>query len=162
MSKDNKGNKNAPAKTAEVKETAKPAAETVAKTEKVAETKPEIVMVTSTDLANKLGTKGTILRRWLRTLPQFQDAGYTRYKWEPTDPFLEIAEESFKKFQASDSEKKAKRLEEAREKAEKKEAAKATEGEKKSKKAPVEPELEETESDEDEDFEDDEEGEELE
>lgn len=87
-----------------------PAAETTKKAEKPAE--PQVTYVTSTDLAKKLGTKPTILRRWLRTLPKFQDSGYTRYKWEENDPFLADAEASFKKYQTTAEDKKAAREEE--------------------------------------------------
>lgn len=130
----------------------------------------ETVFITSTDLAATLGTKGTILRRWLRTLPQFQDSGYTRYKWDPANPadaqFLRDAKDSFSKHQKGDEEKKAARLEEARKKKEAKDAA-AQSGdatpkkEKKSKKGAETPAPAETE-DEDFETESDEEGEELE
>ena len=136
-----------------------PAAEKPAKTEKPAE--PVIEYVTSAQLASTLGIKSTTLRRWLRTLPQFQDGGYTRYKWEPTDPFLKEAKDRYEKFAATEKEKQEKRLADAREKAAKKEAG----GEKpaKTKKAKTpEPEVEEEETDEDSVVEDDEEGEELE
>lgn len=141
----------APAKT-------EPAAEVVKVAEPVA---PVIEYVTSTDLAQKLGTKPTILRRWLRTLPRFQDSGYTRYKWEKDDPFLKDAEESFKKFKVSDEEKKARREKENEEKKAKKEAEKqgAEPAKKGKKKAEPEPEPEEAEDD---DILEDEEGEELE
>lgn len=153
--------KNKPAATVETK----PAA--VAEPAKTVE--PKVEFITSTHLAEKLGTKGTILRRWLRTLPAYQDSGYTRYKWDPADPkdaqFLKDAEASFKKHQTADSEKKEKRLEEARAKAEEKKTKAAEAGNtekpaKKKKEKPVEPEPEESEDDED--FEDDEEGEEVE
>jgi plasmid replication initiation protein len=135
-----------------------------AKVEKVAE--PVIEYVTSTELATRLGTKGTILRRWLRTLPQFQDAGYTRYKWEPTDQFLKDAADGFAKYQKSDDEKKAARLEEARKKSEAKKAA-ADAGEtapkgKKGKKAATPEPADTDDSGDDADFEDDAEGEDLE
>jgi hypothetical protein len=152
MSKDVK--KTAPAETKPV-----PAAEPV----KAAE--PVVEYVTSTQLAERLGTKGTILRRWLRTLPQFQDGGYTRYKWEPTDQFLKDAADGFAKYQKSDEEKKATRLEEARKKSEEKKAkAEAGETEPKPKKAKTKAEVapEPADADEDVDFEDgDEDGEEL-
>ena len=90
-----------------------------AKKEKAAEV-PAIEYVTSAQLASTLGIKSTTLRRWLRTLPKFQDGGYTRYKWEPTDPFLKEAKERYEKFAASEKEKQEKRLEDARAKAAKK------------------------------------------
>ena len=62
---------------------------------------PEVAWVTSTELAEQCQTQPTILRRWLRTLPQYQDGGYTRYKWDPADPFLSTAVEQFAQFQAS-------------------------------------------------------------
>ncbi len=133
-----------PAKTAPAKEVAKP----VEKKEEA----PAIEYVTSTQLAATIGIKSTILRRWLRTLPQFQDGGYTRYKWEPTDPFLKEAKERYEKFAATEKEKQEKRLAEARDKAAKKEAKPAKE--KKAKAAP-----EPAEADEDEEVEvEDEEG----
>lgn len=98
--------------------------ETTKKAEKPAE--PQVTYVTSTDLAKKLGIKPTILRRWLRTLPKFQDSGYTRYKWEEGDPFLADAEASYKKYQSQVEDKRAQR---EAEKLEKK-AAKPAEGEK--------------------------------
>lgn len=129
---------------------------------------PEIVYVTSKELAEKCGTKGTILRRWLRTLTQFQDSGYTRYKWEPNDPFLTEAPALFEKYQNADVEKKAARAVEAEAKAK----AKAEAGEnaepkapkaKKTKTAPEPaPVVEEDEDEDDFETEDDDEGEELE
>jgi len=129
--------------------------------EKAAE--PEKKMITSTELAARLGTKPTILRRWLRTLPKFQDNGYTRYKWEEDDPFLADASASFEKYKKQSEEKKEARLAEAREKAEKKKAEKPAKETKAKGKKKDEPE-EEVEEDEDEDSgdEDSEEGEELE
>jgi len=94
---------------------------------------PAIEYVTSTQLAATIGIKSTILRRWLRTLPQYSDGGYTRYKWEPTDPFLKEAKERYEKFAASETEKQAKRLEDVREKAAKKEAGPTEKAEKKAK-----------------------------
>lgn len=140
-------------------EKATPAPVETKKAEKAAE--PTVKYVTSTDLAAKLGVKSTILRRYLRTLPRFQDSGYTRYKWEEGDPFLNDIEASFKKYQSSAEDKKEARDKERAEKAEAKKAEKAAEpkGEKKGKKA-AEPEVEE---DADEDAGDDsDEGEELE
>jgi hypothetical protein len=110
---------------------------------------PEIDYVTSAQLASKIGIKSTILRRWLRTLPQYQDGGYTRYKWETDDPFLETAEEHYKQYAAAEGEKAAKRQE----------AAKAKEAAKAGKPAPA-PVTEE--EDEGEEFEEGEEEEELE
>jgi hypothetical protein len=153
----------APAKHAPV--AAAPAAkpEVTEKAKKVAE--PVVEYITSAQLASTIGIKSTTLRRWLRTLPQFQDGGYTRYKWEPTDPFLKEAKERYEKFAASETEKQEKRLAEARVKAEKKAAA-AEAGEtvpkaKKSKKAP-EPEVEEEVAEDGDAVLDDDEGEELE
>lgn len=146
-----KAKKEIPAESAETKPAAKAA-------EKPAE--PAVKYVTSTDLAAKLGTKPTILRRWLRTLPRFQDSGYTRYKWEEGDPFLADAEASYKKYQSSAEDKKAERDKEREEVKSKKDAEKAAQPakEKKSKKAP-EPEPESAEDDSDDDSGD--EGEEL-
>ena len=133
-------------------------------TETKAEKKPEvpaIEYVTSAQLASTLGIKSTTLRRWLRTLPQFQDGGYTRYKWEPTDPFLKEAKERYEKFAASEKEKQEKRLEDARAKAAKKAEggdAKPAKG----KKAKPEVEVEETVDEDEEVVGDGDEGEELE
>jgi transposase-like protein len=54
--------------------------------------------VTAPQLASTIGIEPTTLRRWLRTLPQFQDGGYTNYKWDANDPFLKEAKEHYAKF----------------------------------------------------------------
>src|SRR5579859_1736368 len=77
---------------------------------------PVEIFVTSKDLAHKLGVKPTNLRRYLRTLPAFQDKTYTRYKWKPDDPFLDDVVTSFKKFQETEAEKAEKRKATIREK----------------------------------------------
>lgn len=124
------------------KKSDKPAAEQKQskKAEKPAkEEKP--VFVTTRDLAERLGTKQTILRRFLRSLPKFQDSGYTKYKWEPGDPFLNDIAESFKKYQSSAADKKADRQKEAEAKKAQKAEGKKTEGKKAVKKSePVEEE----------------------
>lgn len=122
------------------KAAAVPAAEPAKEAKKPAE--PQITYVTSTDLAKKLGTKGTILRRWLRTLPKYQDSGYTRYKWEEGDPFLNDAEASFKKYQASAEDKKVEREKERADKATKTKEEKAAKP-KKEKAKPAEEAVEE-------------------
>lgn len=159
-----------PAKHAPAAPTAsdKPKQSATPKVEKPADP-PAIEYVTSKHLADQLNIKSTALRRWLRTLPQFQDGGYTRYKWEPGDPFLASAREHYEKYAASEKEKQEKRLAEAREKTAKKEAKAAEPTDagkvnpnKKKKAAEPEPPAEET--DEEEVFEEDEpgdEGEEL-
>lgn len=124
------------------------------KEEKAAE--PEKVYITSRQVADELGIKPTVLRRYLRTLPHFQDGGYTRYKWDPSDPkdaqFLKDVKASYEKYTRSAEEKKEARDKERAEQAAKKKAEKEAAGEaapkkeKKSKKAP-EPEPEEDEED---------------
>jgi len=54
--------------------------------------------VTAIQLAATIGIEPTTLRRWLRTLPQFQDGDYTKYRWDPNDPFLKEAKEHYEKF----------------------------------------------------------------
>lgn len=137
----------------------------MAKKEAVAETKaapekpvkakePEAKMVTSRELADQLGTKPTILRRYLRTLPKYQDGGYTRYKWDEKDPFLKDVKASFEKFKTEEKEKNAKRLATLKEKKEKAEKTADPKGAgKKAAKKDREPEPE---VDETEEFEDDE------
>jgi hypothetical protein len=151
------------------KKAAKPAEEVVEKPAKK-EAEPEKVMTTSSDVAKQLGIRPTILRRYLRTLPRFQDSGYTRYKWDPSDPkdkqFLDDIKVSYEKYTKSAEEKKAARDAERAEAAAKKKSeagdAPVKEKKAKSKKAP-EPEPVEDEEEEIFDEEDgDSEGEELE
>lgn len=107
---------------------------------------PEAKMITSRELAEQLGTKPTILRRYLRTLPKYQDGGYTRYKWDEKDPFLRDVMNSFEKFKEDEKEKNAKRLQTLKEKKEK--ATKVVDPKsngKKSKMAAVEPDEDEEE-----------------
>lgn len=125
------------------------------KAEKPAE--PEKKKITTTELAAMVGTKPTILRRYLRTLPRFQDNGYTRYGWDEDDQFLADAKASFEKYQKASEEKKEARLEEARKKAETKKESKA-----KAKKEEPAEEAESEEVEEEGDFEESDEGEELE
>jgi hypothetical protein len=147
--------------------TTKPAAAPAA-AELKKEKELEKVYVTSSELAAQLKTKGTILRRWLRTLPAFQDNGYTRYKWDPSDSkdaqFLKDAAFSFEKYQKSSDEKKTAREAELKEKAEAKKVAKETAKatKKPAKEKAEKAEDDETEGDEEEMFEDETEGEELE
>jgi hypothetical protein len=54
--------------------------------------------VTAAQLAATIGIEPTTLRRWLRTLPQFQDGGYTKYKWNQDDPFIKEAKEHYERF----------------------------------------------------------------
>ena len=82
--------------------------------------------ITPNHLAEKLGTKPATVRRYLRTLPGFQDSTYTRYKWEKgvDDKKVEDILAGFEKFKESEKVKNAKRLEELKKKeAAKKEAA---------------------------------------
>lgn len=88
--------------------TEKPAVAT--KAEKVE--KP--TLVTTSQLAAQLGTKPTILRRYLRSLPAYQDNQYSRYGWEPGDQFLADVTASFAKYQTKEADKKAKREAEAK------------------------------------------------
>lgn len=118
---------------------------------KVAEkpAEPEKKQISTTELAAQLGTKPTILRRWLRTLPRFQDNGYTRYKWDEDDQFLSDAKASFEKYQKQSEEKKEARLAEARDKSEKK-AKKKSEAKAEAEEEPDGDELESDEIDEEE------------
>lgn len=99
------------------------APEKAATTEKV----PEVKLVSTAQLAAKLGTKPTILRRYLRSLPKYTDNNYTRYGWNPDDQFLKDVEASFKKYQTSESEKAEKRKADLAEKAAKRAAEPAKE-----------------------------------
>jgi hypothetical protein len=100
------------------------AVETVATTKERKEKAPKPTLVTTSQLAAKLGTKPTTLRRYLRTLPKYTDNNYTRYGWEPNDPFLADVEASYKKYQTTEAEKKAKREAEAKDKPAKEKKAK--------------------------------------
>lgn len=139
-----------------------PAETKPAASEKAAKTKePEAKMVTSRELADQLGTKPTILRRYLRTLPKYQDGGYTRYKWDEKDPFLKDIKASFEKFKLDEKEKNAKRLATLKEKKEKVEKTVDPKGDgkkpKKTKEPEPEPEVEEDEPELEDDEETDEE-----
>jgi hypothetical protein len=131
------------------KKEAAPAEDPKAKKAEKKPAEPEAKMVTSRELADQLGTKPTILRRYLRTLPKYQDGGYTRYKWDEKDPFLKDVKASFEKFKEDEKEKNAKRLatlKEKKEKAESKGDAVPKAGKKAAKKADPEPEPEEDDS----------------
>jgi phage antirepressor YoqD-like protein len=84
---------------------------------------PEEKLITTKDLAAKLGTKPTTLRRYLRTLPHYQDKTYTRYGWKEDDPFLSDVESGFTKYQTAEKEKNVERLKTTKEKKEAKAAA---------------------------------------
>ena len=56
---------------------------------------PSEEFVTPKDLAVTLNTTPKTVRKWLRTLPQFQDSRHTRYKWRKDDPFVREAEARF-------------------------------------------------------------------
>jgi len=150
------------AKTGKVAEAPAPVAKAAPAKKVVKEEPVEPVYVTSTQLAAQIGIKPTILRRWLRTLPEFQDGGYTRYKWEPEDPFLESAPEAYAKYASQDEERRAKREAENAAKAAKKKAAENGKTTTPKKKAKAEPEPEPEEDEAEEEFEDDEEAEEIE
>lgn len=62
------------------------------------------------DLAARFGVKPAFLRRFLRSLKQYQDGGYTRYGWRPNDPFLTTLAESLKKFKERESQRNKERL----------------------------------------------------
>lgn len=136
------------------KKEAAPAEETKAKKAEKKPAEPEAKFVTSRDLADQLGTKPTILRRYLRTLPKYQDGGYTRYKWDEKDPFLKDVAKSFEKFKEDEKEKNAKRLATLKEKKDKAESkGEAVAPKKTGKKAAAVVEAEpEPEADEDEDI----------
>jgi hypothetical protein len=111
---------------------------------------PEINYVTSTQLAAQIGIKSTTLRRWLRTLPQYQDGNYTRYKWEPEDPFLIDAQKHYEEFAEAEEEKKVKRLAGLQAKADKKAAKASAQPEEKPDEEEDEEELESEEEEEEE------------
>lgn len=95
--------------------------------EKAAREKEKENTVTTKQLAAKLGCAPTALRRFLRTLPTYQDKQYTRYGWPVGDKFLATIEQSYAKHVVSEDEKrkvaKEAKAEKAKE-AEKKEKAK--------------------------------------
>ncbi len=57
-----------------------------------------IRLVTAPQLASTIGIEPKALRGWLRTLPQYQDGTYTKYEWNPNDPFLKEAKEHFERL----------------------------------------------------------------
>lgn len=81
---------------------------------------PEKKYITTKILADKLKTKPAALRRYLRSIPAFQDETYTRYKWDPENAkdakFLDDVAERYAKFQATEKEKNAKRLKDLKDK----------------------------------------------
>lgn len=85
-------------------------------------------MVTSRMLADKIGCKPAALRRYLRSLPSFQDKTYTRYKWPEGDKQLAQIEAGYAKFKESEKEKNAKRLAAIKDKGGKKGKTKEDEG----------------------------------
>jgi hypothetical protein len=111
---------------------------------------PKIEYITTKHIADELGIKPATLRRYLRSLPMFQDEGYTRYKFDPNNKDdqrkLKDIKAGYAKFATEEKEKNKKRLEELK-KAEKngKGAAKG-----KGKKAAEEDEDEDTEEEEEE------------
>ena len=115
--------KEAPKK--EVKKASTPETKGAKETKK--EKAPEKKYVTTREIATSLGVKPATLRRYLRTLPKFQDSGYTRYKWDPDSKEdmqnVEDIKTSFKKH--AEKEAKDKNAKKA-EKAEAKKAEKAS------------------------------------
>lgn len=101
--------------------------------------------ITTRVLAGQIGVRPASLRRYLRTMPAFQDEKYTRYGWDEGDKQLQAIKDGFSKFQTSEKEKNKKRLAELKKTAGKKQAPPAKKGKaKKEEEDEEEPEEEET------------------
>lgn len=90
-------------------------AESPKKEKKAKVEEPKIDYVTSRKIADDLGIRPASLRRYLRSLPSFQDEGYTRYKWDPNkaSDMKQVADikSGYAKHAESEKEKTKKRLE---------------------------------------------------
>lgn len=58
---------------------------------------PEAEYTTPNELAAEFAISPKTVRDWLRTLPQFQDGGYTRYRLRKDGPVVEEAAKRFRK-----------------------------------------------------------------
>jgi len=94
----------------------------MAKTEKKEE---KIRYLLTKDVAAIHKMKPSKLRRVLRSLKQFQDGGYTRYKWEEGDPFLATLGGLIEKFNVKERERNQARLASLKAKGKEKKGAKA-------------------------------------
>ena len=124
-------------------------AEAPAKKSKKEEVKIEYI--TTKHIADELGIKPATLRRYLRSLPMFQDEGYTRYKFDPNNKDdqrkLKDIKAGYAKFATEEKEKNKQRLENL-----KKEGKKDSKAPAKGKGKKVEDEDEEEETDEEEEL----------
>lgn len=71
---------------------------------------PKVKYLTSKDVAAVHKVKPSFLRRVLRSLPKYQDGGYTRYKWEEGDTFLATLGKTIEAFRVKEKDRNAKRL----------------------------------------------------